>query len=427
MQRQSVRDLPANKNPVGTRCIQIEIPDDDEWERDLYGEVWRLTRWMLWERDITKSGKPVADIWLKAIESWKHCDGSPTPFQHGTEVDFDMPGLRVDCDCNVWITCCDGTEKQLLTADQVQALINPTSPTTPVPQPGGHCQTYSTTMIGSDGYLVPGTLNAGDTIHVSNFSGATREGGALFWYGPQGLQFFNNAYLPNTTFTDPTDPVPTAPHQSLVLHLGGVYYELVSGTFTVPGGVTNQQGTIVLNTSTAGDLLGTVGFDVEVCNNQALSWSHTFDFTINSFGDLFTFPTHGYLNGPLGFWSPGVGYVNAYQTASDGKGFSGILMSLVQVIDYFEVRCDFTYVSGSYASVSTNYSFEYNYYPGPTSHNQVVLPTVPNSPQIDPIPISSTNLEVQILAGLRDDGADPGGSVVLTSIRISGTGTDPFV
>jgi hypothetical protein len=420
-----VRTLPANKNPTGTRCIQITIPDDDDWERALYSEVTELTRWMRWERDLGKNGKPVADIWLKALQTWKYCDGSPSPI-HGMEVDLDMSGLRIDCDCNVFITCCDGTEKQLLTKDQVEALLGMGSNVDAPPAPPGECADYNATLQGSEAWPIPVPLSSGDTVSVTGFDGATLESGQILWRGPQGKTFFNRAYLNGTEYTDPGDLVPTAPHQSLVLSINGAYYSLIGGTFTVPGGISNAQGSVVLNVSSPGSISGSVRFKATVCNNQPLTWSHTFDFTINSFGDLFTFPTHDYLSGPLGYYQPGVGITGDFQTDIDGKSYNGLYIALDRVINYTEVRADFTYTAGTYASIYPNYSFEYNYFPGPTSHNQVTLPTTPTSPQIDPIPISSTNLEVQILTGMRDDGTDPGGNCVLTSLRISGTGTDPF-
>ena len=76
MQRQNPRQLPENKNPTGTRCIHIEIPDDDDWERAAFSELTRLAQWFLWERNEGKDGKPVADKWASALESWRHmcCD-----------------------------------------------------------------------------------------------------------------------------------------------------------------------------------------------------------------------------------------------------------------------------------------------------------------------------------------------------------------
>jgi hypothetical protein len=294
MQRQSVRNLPSNTNPTGTRCIQIIIPDDDEWERDLYGEVWRLTRWMLWERDLTKSGKPVADRWLKAISTWSHCDDSPTPpFHPGIEEDEEMP-ITVDCDCNVFYNCPDGTQGQLPNMDQVQNMINqpggPDSPGggAPQPTPGGGCASYHGTLIGSQQWVVPTPVSTGDTIEASGFAGATNLTGDPFWFGPNGLLYFAGQYQPKTGAVFAGNPVPAELTQGLVVKLQGNYYSLIDGVFTVPSGVNNEQPVILLNTDVPGDLSGSVNFDLKVCNNGAanisIMYSHGSGPTTVDFG-----------------------------------------------------------------------------------------------------------------------------------------------
>lgn len=67
------RPLPSNASPTGTRCITLTIPDDDEWERDIYSQAAELTKWYMWERDIGHNGKPIADIWRAALETWNRC------------------------------------------------------------------------------------------------------------------------------------------------------------------------------------------------------------------------------------------------------------------------------------------------------------------------------------------------------------------
>src|SRR5205823_13733168 len=118
--RRDALPIPQNKSPVGRKCIQIDIPDDLEWEEQFFSILTLLTKWNSYEKEATRSAKFIAAQWRDTI--WHHiahCDG--TPIRRGIEIEEEMP-LRIDCDCNVWVTCCDGTEKQLLTADQVRAL-----------------------------------------------------------------------------------------------------------------------------------------------------------------------------------------------------------------------------------------------------------------------------------------------------------------
>ena len=283
MQRWPVRTLPTNKRPVGTRCIQIDIPDDDEWELAMFSEVTELTRWMRWERDTGKNGKPVADIWLKALNSWRHCDGSKSPV-HGMEVEDFMP-LRVDCDCNVWVTCCDGTEKQIATLADVQQLVNgQPGGGSPQPQPGGGCQAYPAILPSGGTWLLPTLVNDGDTIQLSNIDGASTDVAPIGrWNCPDGQLFFGGR-CDGDPHLDGSSLLPTSPIGALIYNIDGTWYPADTSPFTVPPGTVNKPVSFALNYATGGDYAGTVTFTVEVCNNQAATFRHVFNFGLNSAG-----------------------------------------------------------------------------------------------------------------------------------------------
>lgn len=418
--------LPTVVHPPDTICFKVHVPNDRAYIGAFYGAIYALTYSQNWARDTAHTAADVSRVWTAIFDELLagECE-IPQHVLHGTEVEEFMP-LRVDCDCNVFITCCDGTEAQILTADQVRALLAGQPGTATPPPAGGGCRNYNGKIGAAAPWFLPPVVSDGDTIEIIEASGAWNDGGEIPWRLYTGDRSFNGANIGQRT-TVGSDPLPAAPHMALIAQIDGTFYDLSAGAVTVPGGVSNAQVTLQANDDPLSNNAGDISFILKVCNNQPLLWHHVFDFTVNSFADLFTFPQHGYLLAPMGHYEPGTGYVGDYVTATDGKGFHGILMSLAEVIDYTEARVDFTIAAGTYASVSTQYSFEYNYYPGPTSHNQVTLPTMPTSPQIDGTPISSTNLEIQFLTGLRDDGADPGGNVVLQKLTISGSGTDPFI
>ena len=72
------RSLPSTISPTGKRCITLEIPDDDDFERDLVGALAELTRWNSWDGDILHSGRVVAKQWLTALRTIRNC-GEPLP------------------------------------------------------------------------------------------------------------------------------------------------------------------------------------------------------------------------------------------------------------------------------------------------------------------------------------------------------------
>lgn len=432
MQRWPIRSLPANKNPVGTRCIQITIPDDDDWERAIYAEVTELTRWMRWERDVGKNGKPVADRWLKAIETWRYCDGAPSPI-HGIEIEDVMP-LRVDCDCNVWITCVDGTEKQILTADQVQNAINQPGGSdspgggAPQPTPGGGCVTQHLTLLGSKTVLLPVPVSTGDTLEASAFAGSTNFSGDPFWFGPNGLLYFAGEYQSGTGAPFAGNPVPAELTQGLVVFVGGNYYSLIDGVFTIPGGVSNEQPVISLNTDTPGNLSGTVNFDVKVCNNQDSTWEHTFNFKLTTAG--FSLKTEaGWAPPSWGGWSGGIGWV-AGDASTAGPLYTraiDIHLTTPSTIVVTRGRMKYDLVKGTFLPGLSNF-FNLNLSGVDVAQDARNADTDPdgtdNTFDIALGSYSINDIWARVFASYNAAAAD--GSADITSISLEGTGPNPF-
>jgi len=403
MQRQSVRDLPPNRNPVGTRCIQIFIPDDDEWERDLYGEVSRLALWMLWERDVTKSGKPVADRWLRAIKTWRHCDGSPLPTGVGLMEDFELP-LRVDCDCNVFVTCCDGTEKQILTSDQVKALMSgQPGPGSEQPQPGGGCVTYHGVMGAAGPWYVPTVFNSGDTIEFVSFDGVTFDGGGIDWRCADGGLFFAGANT-GVKVNDPGDPINTTAHQKIIASINGTFYDVFPGPFTIPGGISNGQMQLQINDSDLSNDAGTLTFDLKVCNQQDQSWTSIFSFELSDYGALIHTLAYGQ-------WTAGQGYT---QTIAPGAGGMALALQLLgaptvtSMVAYYAASAQ---VGGSAAEA---FYSDAGYYGG-NQAGHVGTGLILSHGE----PTSLSNPGFQVFTG------DAVGTCSLQSLHISGTGTKP--
>lgn len=66
--------IPSNLTPTGTRCIQVNIPDDDGWEAEFFAVLTLLTKWNSYQNDAGKNGTKVATIWREAIwSSYQRC------------------------------------------------------------------------------------------------------------------------------------------------------------------------------------------------------------------------------------------------------------------------------------------------------------------------------------------------------------------
>jgi hypothetical protein len=178
------------------------------------------------------------------------------------------------------------------------------------PAPGGGCTKFRATLQSGSQWLLPVPVNSGDTITISDFSGATHESPAIPWVGPQGQDLFFGTYQTGTeVFFDDT-PVPSAPNQSVIVYINGFAYSPLDGPFTVPGGVVNVQPYFDFNVVDVDSIGGFVQFTVEVCNEQVPDWTHEFDFSKGT-GKWFAISD----GGALATWSP-----DGWQGANDVFG-----------------------------------------------------------------------------------------------------------
>lgn len=133
--------LPDNPSPPGFRCLNIRIPDDDYYQAQVIGFLYRLAQQNRYDRDSEKTARIVASTWQSAIaetlEKWNiPCSESPivptietiTEIQRTVqfeEIEVDMSNLRIetiqgkkylemDCGC--------GTREYFLLT---QATVNP--------------------------------------------------------------------------------------------------------------------------------------------------------------------------------------------------------------------------------------------------------------------------------------------------------------
>jgi len=291
--------LPENTLPPGTRCIQITIPDDDQWETQLYSLVLaEFGRWLMWERDVGKNGTKVASRWRVALKTWKHCDNSPVPMGTFGEDDENMPALyepycREDGTCGFHFRCdiC-GSWHDVATADQIG---NPSSPSggSPQPAPGGGTISKCTTLRANSTLLLDAPVNTGDTVEIISASGSGNDGGEIQWRCPDGGTYIGGLCDDPAFSLDSGDPVPDKPHMSLILMINGTAYPFYTGAspwtpvvITVPSGVSNAYAEIQVNDSAISNNRGDYAICYKQTNNQSVGtgWTHTFDFRVDAGG-----------------------------------------------------------------------------------------------------------------------------------------------
>ena len=318
MQRANLRPLPANKHPSGARCITLTIPDDDEWENQLWSEAYRLGLWQLWERDTGHNGTIVARRWRQALFTWKRC--TPVPKDRSIdESEYEMSvceqlrfhngRLQGFC-CGEWV--------DIMGQDEITDLAHLGQQGGNATQPApGETACYHIDQQASFQYLLPTVVSSGDVLTFSNLGGAASDG--VFsslspWFCPDGNSFFGGICQPGTASNLGTDPLPTAPHMSLIVQIAGTWYSALS-PITVPGGVTGAQVMVQLNDNVLSDDNGNYSADACLANNQFGNFTHTFDFLTGS---------HGWTaGGTTGTWVPGTGWQSVIASGNAQLGISG--------------------------------------------------------------------------------------------------------
>src|SRR5260221_123311 len=404
------RTLPANKNPPVTRCIQITIPDDDEYERDLNSVIQReLATWLSWERDLGKNGTVVARLWKTALATWKHCSNEkPVPAQ-GLLPEEEM--FRRGCinnKCYVEFECCPGEWIRLANESQLGQSGQPGG-TVDQPKPGGPPVQYCYTLQANQILYMPVTVSSGDLITFDSGEGSGWDGvetdsfGAPIYRCYLGDVFFGGSCSGGRVFHS-GDPISGNPHMAVILRIGSTDYSMGPGSFIVPSGFTNAPFSLLVNDSSLANNMGNYYLCVSVKNNAVGTFSHLFDFTISPQG------WDGSLTGG-GIWYSGQGWGNAVAT-----GNNYIEITVPRSVAY--TRVEVTYISGGSSAG--------------TSLSGGVL-GVGNILSIAPVDVSGVN--VLAVGTVPQTGSanlafamvgDPTVQSYIRSIKIFGAGSDPF-
>lgn len=422
-----LRDLPANKNPTGTRCITIEIPDDDEWERDLYSTIYDgLAMWLCWKRDIGKNGTRVARRWKKALSTWTRC--TPTPPQMGTSMDEEnlMPTWKEECVDGKYIlsvrTCaCPETWEQVW-PPMVAPNGQPGTGQGTTPPPGG-TQQSCLKLIPDQGLLMPWTVNSGDIITLDSCTGSAWDGSegsplGIWRLGSNGDQMFGGVDVgfPRTVSTDPLN---TFPHMAIIAAIGTgpTYLALPLGVPTVvPSVPANSQVRIQNNTTPYTDCQSS-GEDVcvTVKNNAPTTWSKTWNFALNM-GEWTVDTVHG------GVWTPGTGVVSTDEPGSSPAVDHAVIDLVIpplgsSTITGWGVTVNST-IDGSGASVWLIQLADI------TFAIDTVIPAVLGVHTYNATQFPTSGMTVFVECALRT--ATAFGGFTQMSMTMSGTGSNPF-
>lgn len=284
--------LPDTVDPVGRKCIEIQVPDDPAHIAAFRGALLALASAYNWGDDPTHKAKDVALVWREIIDNMT---------EWGCTL---QTQIRVDDICTLswsyddWVTFASYDPSACITAlidsivpgmisdgiidainsGQIQGGTGQQSPQEPPDV--GECRTYHARLRPGEKWLCPSPIHAGDIVHILDQRGGWSIG-ELAWYCPDGSRYLLGA-CDSALHSHVTGDLlnPGAWHMALIGLIGSTYFDPLTSAYTVPGGVAGSDLYIVANTNLTGVPSGEAEFDLQVCSGNY--WVHTFDFTLNN-------------------------------------------------------------------------------------------------------------------------------------------------
>jgi hypothetical protein len=167
--------------------------------------------------------------------------------------------------------------------------------------PDGECATYHVVLNARDMWVCPAPIYDGDTVRVTNVSGAWSDNGGMNWWCGDGRTMAFGECGANQQHQQ-NDPLQTAYHMAVIGKLGDNYFDPLTGNYTIPSGTGQALFLIQANDGSLSDNTGSMSFDVTLCNGGELTWItltsvHTYYIqnlgtlskTSVTVGDTFTF------------------------------------------------------------------------------------------------------------------------------------------
>lgn len=423
--------LPDLIDPAETVCYQVRVPKDKYHIAAFLGQLYALSYSQVWARDPTHKAARVARVWgrifseVAAGPNCPPCEQTSQVFDCGDE---NMIRQNPDNPCEIQ-TSADGIHWcTFIDLSKCGPGSGQPSGGT-APHAGGGEECYSLRWSANSLALVPAIVSAGDKVTLASAEGAGNSSGEIDWQCVDGEQFFAGACTGGATF-DGGDPLPSAPHGSLIFEIDGVYYPAVVGSsVTVPGGVVNSPIHIQRNSSLAG-ASGSYSASVCVQNNAEATWCHTWDFAIET--GPFALELGGVVSGTPGMWVPGTGWepgdcelgapTNYYRALAVGVPGSFTLTSIDLEFDSSALATDQPHsndfqllLTESGSHVFTALDFDHAL----TGSNQHLTWAGSYA--------TSDGVQFQLVTSYYHSSATYAGSAVAKKLTLCGTGADPFV
>lgn len=393
--------LPLVVNPASHKCFVIQVPNDIYHLAAFRGQLEALASAYAWGNDEAHTALSVASVWRNVIDNMESCMPAPQ-FRQNTnctlQVSFDG-GFTWDTVFNAY-NCALGAIADEIANGTLQAAGVSQSPAGGV-IPVNECHSYHVVLFGNQRWHSPIPLSDGYSITVSNVKGGWSDGYALgaVWQCPDG-EYYSLGYCTGSFIGGYAgDPIPSLYHMRLIGHVG-VYFDAYNTSYVVPNGTGNADLVFQANDSDLSDNLGSIEFDVAICNYS--SWCYEFDFRVG---------TQGFANyTSTATWVNGQGWQN---TGGDSAIYISRLFASAY-ITYIEYEID---ISGS--SSPPWRGFNAGAFDGSTTIVNAVNTSYGNGNHVNSA--SGGGNATIIKTAMQTDGV-----LYLRRIRIHGSGVNPF-
>src|SRR6266700_4048397 len=163
---------PAHSPDAQIDCVRVSF--SSAWLPYIIGSLKQLWLASTWIGDDTVKNN-LQDQALNLISLFMQaetCPRSVVSLGGIVSNEDEMAQIRVDCDCNVLVMCCDGTEVQLMTSKN---SVSQPAAGSKVPAGGGGTAEYCGRINDNETWLLPVNVSAGHTLLFSDLAGAWGE------------------------------------------------------------------------------------------------------------------------------------------------------------------------------------------------------------------------------------------------------------
>lgn len=273
--RRDALPVPVNL-PTKTRCINVEIPDDNEYELQFYSVLRLLCKWNSYQQDGGHKAADVAYLWNKALKITR-CDETES-FTGSFVEDCMGCGFQIDPDNNcilqIW---CNGHWE---TFWDISGCISSASeqPTNGTPLEADECREWDVSLRADQVWLLPVAVSPGYTLEISSASGAWADAGDFtLWYCPSAENYALGICSGGVTVVG-GDPLPAVGHMRLLATIDETFVDAYNQTITIQETVDDDvQVRFQANDSDLVGNQGTITFHVKVCNAGAQYMTFSMD------------------------------------------------------------------------------------------------------------------------------------------------------